>query len=89
MLEGYQTAGNALRVLKKCVRECPLYVNTTAEVVRCCTEDSCNEKFVSLPGMHFFCCGRCKCSLYRYYIGNFIIMIHIPRMEYDAKSVYL
>ena len=50
MLEGFLRETNSIRVTKRCMRGCPLYINTTAEVVRCCTEDGCNAKFEPVPG---------------------------------------
>ena len=50
MLEGYISNSRSFRVVKKCVTDCPLYINTTAEIVRCCTQDNCNEKFRPIPG---------------------------------------
>ena len=54
MLEGFLRETNTVRVSKKCMRGCPLYINTTAEVVRCCTDDGCNAKFEPMPGSFNF-----------------------------------
>lgn len=31
------------RVLKYCVEQCPIFINNTAILVRCCKEDGCNK----------------------------------------------
>jgi len=49
MLEGYMQPNNEAQVVKRCVPKCPVFINTTAEVVRCCPKNGCNEALDHRP----------------------------------------
>ncbi|ELU13016.1 hypothetical protein CAPTEDRAFT_223452 [Capitella teleta] len=53
MVEAYRTGGDGYHVVRRCLTSCPVFVNTTAEHIRCCTNiadcDDIND--LALPGL--------------------------------------
>ena len=47
MIETYKQ-GLVYQVVKTCLPQCPVFVNTTATKVRCCVTDGCND-FIAAP----------------------------------------
>ena len=49
MVETYKQ-GPVYQVLKTCLPQCPVFVNTSATNVRCCMADGCNDFFTTPNG---------------------------------------
>ena len=43
MIEAFKRDGPVYHVVKKCRNDCPVLINSTAQHIRCCFKDACND----------------------------------------------
>jgi len=44
MIEAFRhDAGSVYHIVKRCLAECPAFVNGSAEHTRCCAKEACND----------------------------------------------
>ena len=44
MIEAFKRDGPVYHVVKKCRNDCPVLINSTAQHIRCCFKDACNDR---------------------------------------------
>jgi len=43
MIEAFKRDGPVYHVVKRCRNDCPVLINSTAQHIRCCFKDACND----------------------------------------------